>query len=241
MSNLPITQAPAEPKLKDVLDAAKKDIFLSLNAHHIGTVQSFNAGNQTATATINYKKTYYQLDAATGLYEPVLVDYPIMTDCPVIVLGGGAGALTFPIQQGDECVVLFNDRDMDNWFNGSPGGPVATPRLHSFADAIVLVGLRSLGNVLADYDTVRAVLRNTTTMVGVGPTLVKIANADYTLNELLQELTAELQALTAAITAITVPVTSAPGTSGTPINAADITAIGGDIAATAAKIAGLLE
>ena len=108
MSNAPLNMVPSEPSLKDLLDLLKKDILLSLNAHHIGTIQSFNSAKQTATATINYPKTYYQLNSLSGLYNPVLVNYPLLVDCPLICLGGGTAALTFPIQSGDECLVLFN-------------------------------------------------------------------------------------------------------------------------------------
>ncbi len=149
---------PNEVELQDVLNLLKKDIFLNFNCHHLGTIQSFNSTVQTATATINYKKTYSQPDL-TGVYQSVLVDYPVLIDCPVMCLGGGLGSLTFPISQGDECLVLFNDRDIDNWFSGNLNGSVATPRLHSFSDAIIIVGVRSMANVILDYDDDAAVLR----------------------------------------------------------------------------------
>lgn len=240
--SLPYTQAPAEPQLKDVLDQLRKNIFLSMNCHHVGTVQEFDETQQTATVTINYKKTNYRLNALTGLYQATLVDYPVLIDCPVIVLGGGSASLTFPITAGDECLVIFNDRDFDNWFQGGIGTGVATPRLHSFADAIVLVGLRSTGNVLSDYDLTRALLQYGTTQVGVGESLVKIANNQYTLNGLLQELITEIKNLVTATAAITVSgVTAGGAASGPPVNAATITAINTTITATALKIAGLLE
>lgn len=242
MSSLPFTQSPAEPHLKDVLDQLRKSILLGLNCHHVGTVQAFDETQQTATITLNYKKTFYQLNQSTKLYAPVLIDYPVMTECPVIVLGGGSGRLTFPISRGDECLVLFNDRDLDNWFQGSSGSAPATPRLHSFADGIALVGLRSLGKVIDNYDTARAVLGYGTTVVGVGPSLVRIANNLYTLNGLLQELINEVKSLVTATASITVTaVTAGGGVSGPPSNAATISAINTSITATANKIAGLLE
>lgn len=247
MSNPQITlnQVPIEPQLKDLLDLLRKNIMLSLAAHHIGTIQAFNPTNQSATVTINYKQTRFQLDKASGLYDPVLFDYPVLLDCPVIALGGGLGALTFPIAVGDECLVLFNDRDLDNWLAGGSGGAVATSRAHSFSDGIVLVGIRSLAKVLTSYDTVRAVLRNGTggtTMVGVGPSLIKIANSLYTLNGLLQELVTDVKSLVTQTAAITVTgITSGGGTSGPPANAAAIAAVSTTLTTTAGKIAALLE
>ncbi len=141
---------PNEPELKDLLNLHQKNILLNFCSHHVATVQSFDAETQTATATINYTKTFLRPNAQ-GVYGPVQVDYPVLTDAPVMFLGGGDGALTFPVAQGDECLVLFNDRDLDNWFQGSSGAAVATSRLHSFSDAIILVGLRSLPNVLTSF------------------------------------------------------------------------------------------
>ena len=169
----------------------------------------------------------------------------------MVFLGGAATALTFPIAKGDECLVLFNDRDMDNWFTGGGGGAVATPRLHSFADGIILVGLRSLGNVLQNVDGVRATLRGSKdgqTIVGVGATLIKIANSQYTLNGLLQTLISNINDLVSAVGNITVGPGSfsngggaVAGVSGTPINAAAISNVASELSSTGNKIAGLLE
>lgn len=148
---LPQNLVPNEPELKDLLDLVRKDIFLGLNCHAIGTITAFDPVKQLASATINYKKTYSRPDA-TGVYGPVLVDYPQLADCPVMVLGGGGTAITFPIAVGDECFVMFNDRDFDNWLKGSSSSGVATTRLHSFSDGVIFVGVRSLANVIQGYD-----------------------------------------------------------------------------------------
>ncbi len=150
---------PGTPELGDLLVAHKKDIFLSMNCHHVGTVQSFNSTLQTAKVTINYKKTYFQPNAQ-GVVMPLLRDYPVIVDAPVVFLGGGAMSMTFPVAQGDECLVLFNDRDIDNWFAGSNSSPNATPRLHAFADAIILVGIRSRPKVLTGFSAAGVEIRN---------------------------------------------------------------------------------
>ena len=68
-------------------DVRMEQINLGLSCHHIGTIQSFDATKQTASATVNYRKTFFNLNAESGLYEPVLVDYPMLKDCPVVCLG----------------------------------------------------------------------------------------------------------------------------------------------------------
>lgn len=179
---------PEEPSLKDLLDLYTKDILLRLNVHHIGTIDSFDPTKQTASATINYKKTFFEPDPLTGAYEPKLVDYPPLIDCPVMFLGGGTSYMSFPVKKGDECFIFFNDRDIDKWFtSGQTGSAVATPRLHSFSDAIILVGIRSISKSIENFDPDNVVIRNGENLFKVGPDVSglmfgadTIVNADAT-------------------------------------------------------------
>lgn len=265
-----ITQnyVPNTPTLTDALNLLRRDIMLNLACHHIGTIQSFNQAEQTCSATINYPKTVFTINE-TGpvpVYNPTLIYYDVLIECPVISLGGGSGALTMPIQQGDECLLLFNDRDLDNWFQGGTAAALATPRTHSFSDAIALVGLRSIGNVLSHYDTARSVLRGGSGLVGVNTSNNKVlitndspsgSSGSYsyatTLNTMLQNLCAQLENLCTAIGNITVnagqlpPIglniggTAVAGTSSGPLNSSDFSSISSNISSIATSIADLLE
>lgn len=233
---------PNDPTLSDLLNLLKKEIMLDLNCHHPATIQSFDAVAQTVTATINYTKTFFQLNSATRQYDPIQVNYPIIVDCPIIVMSGGDAHLTFPIAKGDECLMLFNDRDLENWLQSGQVGPVATSALHSFADAIALIGLNSSANLIQDYDAVRAVLRNGNAKVGVGTDKILIANTDSTLNTLLQNILTQLENLATAAAAITVTgVQGGGGTSGPPSNASTFTAVSSQLSSLATQLGGLLE
>lgn len=228
-----LNSVPLQPTLTDLLSLIKKDIMMNLNSHHVGVLQSFNGTAQTAVISIAYQKTYFQLDASTGVYTPNLVAYPTLIDCPVINLGGGTASLTFPYQKGDECLVLFNDRDFSNWFQSgsiTQGNP--TSRTHAFADAVCLVGLRSSPNKLTNYDLIRAVLQNGTTMVGVGPSLIKIANQTTTLKTLLGSASGLVKAIQDLANAIT-PTTG--------LSAGALATITAELVTLNTQIAGLLE
>lgn len=230
-----------DPELMDLLNLLRKQINLDINCHAIATIQSFDSAKQTVSASLNYKKTTLQRKS-DGTYENVLIDYPLLLDVPAIFLGGGLFRLTFPIAKGDTCLILFNDRDIDNWLQSGQVGPVASSRMHSFSDGIALVGLRPTSSPLEDFDTSRAALGNGDTYVAVGPTKIKVANPDTTLNTLLQNLLTQLQSLTTQLALLTVSgVTPGPGVSGVPVNAAAITAIGTNIGTIATQIGGLLE
>lgn len=139
MSN-PI-QYGTKPTLASLLELLQKNIMANLNCHQVGEIVSFNAGNQTAE--ISVKMTYVVNDE--------ILEYPLLIDCPCVVLGGGKGRVTFPITAGDSCLVLFNDRDIDNWFSSGQKMPPRTDRKHSFSDAIAIVGPRNMQNKITDY------------------------------------------------------------------------------------------
>ncbi len=68
-----------------MLNLFKKDILLSFNCHAIATIQSFSSDDQTVSASINYKRSYQQA-GADGVYQTVLVDYPLLIDVPAVIL-----------------------------------------------------------------------------------------------------------------------------------------------------------
>ena len=185
-----------EPQLADLLIQFKKDIYLGLNCHAIATVQSFDSSNQTVVATINYTKTFLQRNTETGTYEKVQTDYPILLDVPVVVIRGGQAGLTMPILKGDQCLILFNDRSIDQWFQSGQVGPVASSRLHDLSDGIALVGLSNLNNPIQNYDSTRASLYNGTTKVAVGAEKILLSNDVTTLNTLIVTLIDTIKALT---------------------------------------------
>lgn len=189
-----------EVTLKDLLDVHEKSIKLSLNCHHLATVQSVNFADKTLTATINYTKTAFRPDSH-GIYQPVQESYPILADVPFIILGGGGAAFTAPIKSGDECLLLFNDRDIDNWTAGATSGPVASSRLHSLSDAIALVGFIDV----TDFDQLRAIISFGQTKVGVNTSLGKatVMNATTSLGVELAALMNVLSIMTTAMGAAT--------------------------------------
>lgn len=241
--SLPFNNPEGPVSLVDLLALLKKDIFLSFNCHALGTIFSFDANEQTAQVNLNYVKTLFN---DSGVQRSI--EYPALVDVPVIILSGGTTYLNMPISKGDQCLVMFNDRDIDNWFDGATAGhEVNTPRLHSLADGIALVGLQQFA--ISGYDAVRAMLTDGTVMVGINPDTSKVLISNgTTLNDLLQDLITEVKNLVTATAAITVipgsfvaGATPVTGVSGVPVNAATITAIGTALTSTASDIGDLLE
>jgi hypothetical protein len=138
----PINKTLLNPNFTDTLFSLKDDIFRSLNCVRVGEIQSFDGVKKTAEVQILTKRV---------LPNGKVQSYPLLVDCPVFTLQGGGGAIEMPITKGDQCIILFSDRNLDAWYkNGSEAAPFDS-RTHDLSDGIVLVGLTALTSTLADY------------------------------------------------------------------------------------------
>lgn len=125
-----------------------------------GIVLSFNAVAMTASVQI-------AIQAKKQLDDGTWVDIAIsnLVDCPVVFPSGGGFTLTFPVSEGDECLVFIASRCIDNWWYLGPGAnhaprPQAEMRMHDLSDGFILVGPRSQPRVLSGVSTTTTQLRS---------------------------------------------------------------------------------
>lgn len=133
----------AKIDLKYLMNLVKAETKREINCHAIGTVITFDASTATATVAFNYKKILRNRNAVSiNQNNDVIVDYPVLIRVPVIVMSGGGGYTTYPIFPGDQCLLMFCDRDIDNWLEkGSTNSAPLSDRMHDISDAVALVGL----------------------------------------------------------------------------------------------------
>ncbi len=179
---------PTEPDLRALLNSFKQEIFFGLNCAQVGKIVSFDASKQWAKVQVQVLRTFGNTQ----------IPYPVLQDCPVFVLGGLGSLITVPIAAGDPCLVVFADRDSDNW--ATTGNQVApnTKRAHDLSDGFAIVGFRNLTAPVANYSTTDAELRNKegTGLVGVGPNgKISIKSPDETLKVSLDALMDKLDQL----------------------------------------------
>lgn len=103
-----------------------------------GIIESFDPDAMTCTVqpTIQGVRTLPDRTKAP-------VTMPLLLDCPVVFQGGGGATLTFPLAQGDECLVVFASRCIDGWWQSGGVQPQAEVRMHDLSDGFVLPGVRS--------------------------------------------------------------------------------------------------
>ncbi len=148
MSN--IYQKPKQVAPPDLTALGKeivREAQINLNAVQIGIIQEFSPSEQSATIRLVFKQVISIAPDGTR----TLREHPLILKCPVMTLFGGPSFINLPIAVGDYCIVLFNDREIDNWFvNGGVQVP-SSGRIHDISDAIAIVGIRSLQNSITDF------------------------------------------------------------------------------------------
>lgn len=152
---MPLNKLPVNTDPTHLNTELKRDIFKDLNCAQIGVIKAFDASDQSATIQIAMKRIVEIQDDGTKVLE----DYPLILKCPVVFPSGGGFTLTFPVSDGDECLVVFADRGIDNWFVSGSGQQPASPRKHDINDAIAIVGIRSNPRALDNVSNTAAQIR----------------------------------------------------------------------------------
>ncbi len=172
----------SEPNMDDNFSSLKQEIFATLNCHRVGTIESFDPTTQTAT--IQLVDAWTQNNYQGNFSQPIA---PLIK-CPIVILKGAKGGFTSPINKGDQCLVLFNDRDLDNWQKAGGEYQIpATARCHYITDAFAIVGIRSLANPIEDFNNVATEMNYQDTVISLDEK-VKIQNATKNLKTLIDNL-----------------------------------------------------
>jgi hypothetical protein len=133
------------------LDGRQAQIHTSMP----GKIVSFDPAKMTATVQPAIQGINTKVD---GTRAPVTLT--TVSDVPVHFPAGGGYTLTFPVKPGDECMLVFMERSIDNWHQQ---GGVQTPsdhRMHDINDCIAHVGLRSQPNVIPALSTTSVQMRS---------------------------------------------------------------------------------
>lgn len=132
-----------------------------------GIVESFDAAAGTIRVTPAIKARVFSPNDEPPLPGAVFdadnwwtVNLPLIVDVPVCFGGGGQFVLTFPIQPGDECLLVFCCRSFDNWWVQGGIQKQSISALHDLSDAIAIFGPRSKPRALTNVNTTNAELRS---------------------------------------------------------------------------------
>lgn len=150
-----------------IADGIRASIYTALP----GQVISFNPANQTVDVQPTIQGRFL-----TPAGEWVWVTMPVFPGVPVMFPNGGGFVLTFPIEQGDECLLIVASRCIDAWWQFSGVQVQAEVRFQDLSDCFALVGPRSLPRAIPNLSINSVQLRTMTgdTYVDVNETAVTI-------------------------------------------------------------------
>lgn len=133
------------------LDGKQAEIWTALP----GIIEAFDAARQTCSVQPCIKG---KVEAENGAVSSVAL--PLLVDIPVLFPSGGGMAFTFPIQAGDECLVVFASRCIDAWWQSGGVQEPLTARMHDLSDGFAIVGPRSQVRKLQGVSTTEAQVRS---------------------------------------------------------------------------------
>ncbi|MCS7489192.1 hypothetical protein KQE47_01285 [Raoultella planticola] len=145
--------------LAEVLASERKTISEQIRVALPGIIQSFDPGDddRPPTCVVQPAIRYIERDNDGNKNTK---DYPLLVDVPVVFPRGGGCTLTFPVKEGDECLVIFADRCIDFWWqNGGIQEPV-DGRMHDLSDAFCIVGPQSQAKKIGGISTSAVELRS---------------------------------------------------------------------------------
>ena len=121
--------------VQQVVDNSLKEVHTCLP----GSIVSFDSSTQIASIQPLLKRKFVNDQE---------VDLPLCINCPVIFPGAGGFVMTFPVEPGDECLIVFSERALDTWIQSGGAQLPLDTRRHSLSDAIAILGLKSQPNKL---------------------------------------------------------------------------------------------
>lgn len=113
-----------------------------------GIIQSFDPAKMTAVVQPSIQALWRD-----PLGNQTWQTMPLCLDVPVMFPGGGGCTMTFPLVEGDECLLIFASRCIDSWWQSGGVGVQAEMRMHDLSDGFCLPGPRSQPRVLSGVST----------------------------------------------------------------------------------------
>ena len=185
-----VSNTPIPPKLTDLLNDHTRGLLKNTFCSLPGKISSYDAATTTATIEIDMKILVNNKPQA----------FPLLVDVPVFQLTGALAGINMPIATGDPCLVIFADKDIDNWFATGSAQVPNSDRIHSLADGMALVGFRPLTNTVLPPDSTAASLYNDKAQVAIKGNKIAAKNASASLLTKLQQLMTDINTAIGSIT-----------------------------------------
>lgn len=136
-----------------------------------GLIQLFNTDTQTATVQLAIRERIN----ING--TPEWTDIPLLVDVPILFPRAGGYSITFPVQQGDECLVVFADCCYDAFWQSGGIQNQVDRRRHDLSDGLAIITKISQPGRLTGVSTDSLQIRN-----DAGTAVIEIAGSTININ-----------------------------------------------------------
>lgn len=192
---------PLNASINDVLEQVKSNIFSTLNCHNIGRIIEYNAETNTATVETMILRKFYN-----EILQPSLI-----MDVPILTFGTKNARITMPNPVGCYVVLLFMDKNIDNFLETGEQHLSPTDRTHSISDCVALLTIDSSVDEQPLYDDNALTLSNKgiiedvehQTFIKVKPDTVSIANDRQNLSNLINLFLVACESITTSNNVLT--------------------------------------
>lgn len=148
---------------RDNTEIHKQDLMFDTLKQQIrcavpGIIQSFDNVKCTAEVQPAITEIFYNYNG-----EKKNIKLPLLQDVPVLFPASGSAMLSFPVNKGDECLLIFADMCIDGWWQNGDIQNQAEQRRHDLSDAFAILSPFSqpkAGNITNGINTTQTELRN---------------------------------------------------------------------------------
>ena len=164
--------AQSANEVKKVITGWMDDMVGNIHTAMPGKIISYDAGMGRADVQ---PVGQYKLEDGRGL------PYPVIHGAPVIFppgCGGNVG-VTFPLQSGDGCLLVFAEGQLDDFLSG---GDSSNGRRHDINDAICIPGLYNSANLMASGHPSEVCVFNGDVKMCIGSGGITVTGGDLVVN-----------------------------------------------------------
>lgn len=130
-----MTDREATPSLADVLKVAMEGFGRGLHVAMPGVVETYDETTQKADIKPQVQQLVIDLDGNEELLE-----LPVVPNVPVVFPRGGGYFVSFPLQKGDQVLLVICDRELNTWKSVGGDPEPKDPRQHALPDAVAIPG-----------------------------------------------------------------------------------------------------
>lgn len=172
----------SKPSPADLLTAATASATAKMRTAEPGVIVSYDAATQRATVSLGIAVRVKRPGGVVVQEAPVVVP-----NVPIAWPRAGGYSLTFPLAVGDEVMLVFSSRALDEWKLGAArsGVEASDPRRFAVQDAVAFPTVAAAAPLPStNYDPAAAVLAGALLKLGDSSASDFVALASLVLTEL---------------------------------------------------------